>query len=543
MDPKPVTTDVVIVGAGVTGLYQLYRALQAGFTATVLEAGDGVGGTWYWNRYPQARFDSESYTYVYIFSKELFEEWEWSEHFAGQPEIERYFNHFVDRFELRKHVRFNAKVTSAVFDEQSGTYTVQAADGGTYVTRYLIAATGVLSVPFYPEVPGREEFQGEAYHTGLWPAEPVDFTGKRVAVIGTGASGVQLIPAIADEVESLTVYQRSPNWCTPLNNRPLTPEEQADLRVNYEKIREEISTNPSGFLHETNERTSDQDSREERLAFFEQLWNSQGFRKMTANYADFFDNEAVNREFCDFLEDKIRSIVEDPVTADKLIPKNHLYGQKRPPFVTGYYEVYNRPNVSLINLHETPMERVTATGIETADGLREFDIIVWATGFDFGSGALNRMGIVGRGGVPLTKSWEDGVRSYLGLQTVGFPNLFFPGGPHGAGANVPRYTSDQVDFVMELLELARKEGYDVIEPTEEAEREWLEMVNTMAEFSPLKEKVSYFFGSNIPGKPRQLLLNPAGRVTLFEHFDKNRENGYAGFELSRSTPERGLGRV
>ena len=523
--------DMLIVGAGITGLYQLYRALEAGLSAVLLEAGSGIGGTWFWNRYPEARFDSESYTYAYLFSKELYEEWRWSEHFAAQPEIEYYLNHVADRFELRRHVRLNARVTSAVFDEKSGTYTVQASDGSTHVARYLVAATGVLSVPFFPNVAGREDFAGESYHTGLWPAKPVDFKGKRVAVIGTGSSGVQIVPAIADQVASVTVYQRSPNWCTPLNNRPITEEEQQELRANFESIKQTLDTSISGFLHQPHNRASTDDSFEERQAFYEKLWHSPGFSKMTANYTDFFTKPELRQEFSEFIASKIRGIVKDPATADRLIPKDHIYAGKRPPYATGFYEAFNKPNVRLASLKETPIQKVTATGIETAEGFEEFDIIVWATGFDFAR-AVQRMGIRGRNGVLLEDAWRDGPSTFLGIQAAGFPNLFFPGGPHGAAANNPRYNGDQVDFTTELLAYMREHGYDVVEPSQTAEDDWSNAVNTMAAYSPFSPEHSYFFGSNIPGKPRKILLNPAGRGMLFDVMAKSRQAQFNTFLMS-----------
>jgi cation diffusion facilitator CzcD-associated flavoprotein CzcO len=538
MDVTPPSTvadvDVLVVGAGITGIYQLYRAREAGFSALLLEAGGGVGGTWYWNRYPGARFDSESYTYAYLFSRELFDEWEWREHFAEQPETERYLNHVVDRFDLRRHMRFGARVSAAVYDEPSATWAVMIGDGGSQVrARYLVAATGVLSVPYFPDVPGREDFRGESYHTGLWPTTPVDFAGKRVAVVGTGSSGVQIIPAIAGEVASLTVYQRTANWCTPLNNRPITSEEQAWLRADFEAIRATLNTSATGFLHQPCDRATFDDDEDERRAFFEHMWRSPGFTKLTSNYRDVTLDPAANAEWCAFVAGKIRDIVTDPAIAERLIPRDHRFAEKRPPFVTDYYETYNRPNVTLVDLDKTPILRVTERGIETAEGERAFDIVVWATGFDFGTGALLRMGIRGRDGLALADHWADGARTFLGIHTAGFPNLFFPGGPHAAAGNNPRYNGDQVDFVTDTLCWLRDHGYDTIEVGPEAEEAWTSMVDRGASQSPFGE-ISYYFGSNIPGKPRRYLLNSGGRPKLFKELARVRDTGYAAFRLSRS---------
>jgi cation diffusion facilitator CzcD-associated flavoprotein CzcO len=529
--------DVLVVGAGITGIYQLYRAREAGFSVQLLEAGDGVGGTWYWNRYPGARFDSESYTYAYLFSQELFEDWEWREHFAEQPETERYLNHVVDRFDLRHHIRFGAKVTSAVFDEPSGTWTVVA--GGTARrARFVVAATGIFSVPYFPDVPGRDDFRGESHHTAAWPTTPVDVTGKRVAVIGTGSSGVQLIPAIADEVASLTVYQRTANWCTPLNNAPITAAEQAQLRADFVAMRATLNTSVHGFLHPAHDRATFDDAREERWAFFEKMWNSPGFTKLTSNYTDLLLDPAANAEWCAFITEKVRGIVDDPATADKLIPRDHRFGEKRPPFVTGYYEAYNEPNVSLVDLTETPIVRLTGDGIETADGVRPCDVVVWATGFDFGTGALVRMGIRGRDGVALEDHWAEGPKTFLGVQAAGFPNLFFPGGPHAAAGNNPRYNGDQVDFITDALAYVRDHGYDTIEASPAAEGEWTAMVDRGAAQAPSFGECSYYFGTNIPGKPRKYLLNSGGRPKLFKEIAKVVETGYAAFRLSSDGGDR-----
>jgi cation diffusion facilitator CzcD-associated flavoprotein CzcO len=526
--------DVLVVGAGITGIYQLYRAREEGFSALLIEAGAGVGGTWYWNRYPGARFDSESYTYAYLFSEDLFNEWEWREHFAEQPEIERYLNHVVDRFDLRRDIRLGARVTSATFDESSATWTVVTDDGAARRARFLVAATGVLSVPYFPAVPGRQDFGGESYHTGLWPSAPVDFTGKRVAVVGTGSSGVQIVPAIVDRVASLTVYQRTPNWCTPLNNGPITAEEQTRLREEFASICETLHTSPAGFLHQAHDRATFDDPEEERREFYERMWRSPGFSKIISHYTDLLFDDAANAAWCDFIADKVRSIVHDPATAERLIPKDHRFGEKRPPFVAGYYEAFNDPKVSLVDLGETPILRVTETGLETSQGVEEYDVIVWATGFDFGTGALARMGIRGRRGLALVDHWADGPATFLGIQTVGFPNLFFPGGPHAAAGNNPRYNGDQVDFITDTLVSLRDRGYDTIEVDPADEERWTSMVDTGAAASPFGES-SYFFGSNIPGKPRRYLLNSGGRPKLFKEIRRVVDNDYEAFRLSRSS--------
>jgi cation diffusion facilitator CzcD-associated flavoprotein CzcO len=388
-----------------------------------------------------------------------------------------------------------------------------------------------LSVPYFPEIPGRQDFRGEQHHTGLWPAEAVDVAGKRVAVVGTGSSGVQLIAAIADDVAALTVYQRTAHWCTPLNNRPITPDEQAQLRAEFDSIREILNTSPAGFLHQPHDRGAFDDSDDERRAFFERMWSSPGFSKLTSNYTDLLFDERANAEWCEFIAAKIRSIVKDPETADKLIPKGHRYGEHRPPFVTNYYEMYNKPNVSLVDVKATPMVRLTETGIETTDGAQEFDIIVWATGFDFGTGALLRMGVRGRGGLALEDHWADGPSTFLGVQTSGFPNFFFPGGPHAAAGNNPRYNGDQVDFITDALIYARDHGYDTIEVDPSAEEDWTNMVDRNAVKPPSFGQSSYYFGANIPGKPRRYLLNSAGRPKLFAVIAEQKENDFKAFRL------------
>jgi cation diffusion facilitator CzcD-associated flavoprotein CzcO len=532
--PTSEPVDVLVVGAGITGLYQLHRALEEGFTAELVEAGDGVGGTWFWNRYPGARFDSESYTYGYLFSRELFDEWEWQEHFAGQPEIERYLNHVVDRFDLRRHLRLHSPVTSAVWDDASAAWTVTTGDGAVTRARFLVAATGVLSVPYIPDVPGRDDFRGVQHHTGRWPAEPVDMVGKRVAVIGTSSSGVQVVPAIADEAAEVTVYQRSANWCTPLNNRPITPAEQAQLRTDFEQLREVLATSIHGFAHPMNPKSAFDDPPDERQAFFDEMWASPGFMKFTSNYIDILDNPEANAEWCEFIAGKIRAAVHDPDTAERLIPKDHRYGEKRPPYVTGYFEAFNRPNVELVDLRDTPIVRVTEHGIECPAYERQHDVIVWATGFDFGTGAMLRMGIVGRDGVALTDHWADGPTTFLGLQTAGFPNLFTITGPGSPSvlSNMIVSIEQHVEWVADCVDYLRERNIRSIEPTIDAQEAWVEHVNEVGHTTLYPRANSWYMGANIPGKPRVFMPYIGGVGTYRQKCDEIAAAGYTGFTLT-----------
>jgi cation diffusion facilitator CzcD-associated flavoprotein CzcO len=534
VEPADIRTrdaEVLIIGAGVTGIYQLFRLTEAGFDVKLLEAGSGVGGVWHWNRYPMARFDSESYTYGYFFSKELFQEWQWKERFAGQPETESYLNYVVDRFQLRDRIELNFRVVSAVWDEADCRWQILSSDGQVRHARHVVAATGLLSVPFYPAVPGREAFTGLSYHTGSWPAEGVDFVGKRVAVVGTGSSGVQIIPPIAEVAAELTVYQRTANWCTPLNNSFLTSDEHAKLRESYAEMRATLRQSESGFLHRPSGKMTFEATSEERWQLYEKLWNSPGFAKTLSNFDDIKDARA-NALFCAFLEHKIREIVQDPDVAEALIPRDHGYGMKRPPFVNGYYECFNKSSVSLVDLKTDPIAEITSDGIATRAGKRVFDIIVWATGFDAGTGALLRLNLVGVDGRTLRDHWADGPQTYLGIQSSGFPNFYFPGGPHGGGlGNLPRSTEIQVDFIARLLRYVRMHGYGRVEAEPEAERAWTsgiyeraKQVNTAAS--------SWFLGANVPGKPTRFLLYPGGQTDYSRAIAELTGDRFSGFAMS-----------
>jgi cation diffusion facilitator CzcD-associated flavoprotein CzcO len=534
VDIKPVEQfDAIIIGAGIAGMYQLYRLRQLGLAVRVYEAGSGVGGTWYWNRYPGCRFDSESYSYGYSFSEELLQEWEWSEHFAAQPETLRYLNHVADKFDLRRDIQFNARITSATYDEAGNCWEIQTENGGRARAPFLITAIGVLSAPQMPKIPGLEDYQGEWYHTGLWPHTPVNFAGKRVGVIGTGATAVQLITEIAKEVGHLTVFQRTPNFCAPLRNTPIDAETQKKIKASYPEIFKRCSETPAAFLHDFDPRSVFDVSPQERQEFYEKLWAAPGFTKWLGVFRDVLSDLKANETFAEFVRNKIRERVKDPKVAEKLIPRDHPFGTKRVPLESGYYEVYNQDNVVLVDLHETPIERITAKGIKTSAAEYEFDIIIFATGFDAVTGAFNRIDFRGVGGQTLKDKWADGPHTYLGLQSAGFPNLFTLVGPHNGATfcNIPRCIEQNVMWVTECLRYMRQHDYKRIEATVEAEDAWTEHVAEMANRTLLPLADSWFMGANTPGKARNFLLYAGGAPNYRKKCEEVVANGYEGFRL------------
>ncbi len=439
-EPAASHFDAIVIGAGISGLYQLIRLHELGMTVRVFEAGTDVGGTWYWNRYPGARFDSESYSYQFSFSKELLAEWDWQEHFAPQPETLRYLQHVADRFDLRRDIQFSSRVKSAYWDEAALNWAVTLETGERFTSRFLITAVGPLSAPTMPNIPGVDSFKGQAFHTYKWPHEPVDFDGKRVAVIGTGATGVQTIQEVAKTAGQLTVFQRTPNWCTPLHNRKITPEEMQRIRADYPAMFQRCKETFSCFLHTADLRGTFEVSAEERQAFWEELYASPGFGIWVGNFKDILTDRAANKAISDFVANKIRQRVKDPVTAEKLIPKNHGFGTRRVPMETHYYEVYNQPNVELVDLHETPIERVTETGIKTAAKDYEFDIIVYATGFDAITGSFDRIDIRGTDGPEAEGSLEARARDLSGRNGRRLSQYDDADGPaHGAGEHPPQH--------------------------------------------------------------------------------------------------------
>ncbi|MCY3569248.1 MAG: NAD(P)/FAD-dependent oxidoreductase, partial [Chloroflexi bacterium] len=481
--------------------------------------------------------DSESYTYGYSFSKDLLDEWDWSEHFAGQPETLRYLNHVVDKFDLRKHMQFGCQVEEATFDEDGCFWRVRLKDGREITGRFLLTAMGMLSAATLPRIKGRDDFEGESWHTYYWPHEPVELAGKRVAVIGTGATGVQVISEIADKVGELTVFQRRPNWCAPLHNDRIDEESLADIKSSYDEIFEICRRNAGGFLHSPDPRKFRDVPREERLELWEKIYAARGFSVWMSNFIDTGINPEANAEYSAFIADKIRSRVHDPVTAEKLIPTDHGFGTRRVPLETRYYEAYNREHVHLIDINETPIERITPTGLRTSERDYEFDLIIYATGFDAITGAFDRINMTGSDGLALRDKWAESPDTLLGMQTSGFPNLLMLSGPQGGSVstNYPRGIETAVDWISDLLVYMRVHGYRRVEANAEAESAWRQHVQEMYQFQLMSKVKSWFTGynSNVDGHdaPR-LMIYPGGAPRYRERLEEVAANDYEGFTLS-----------
>lgn len=510
MTQRPETDyEVIVIGAGVAGIYQIKRLIDHGIRATVLEGSDNLGGTWYNNRYPGARFDSESYTYGYSFSDEVLKEWHWKERFSSQPENLRYLNYVADKFDLRKHMQFNSKVEAAHFDDDKGIWQLRLSDGREMSSRFVIMAIGLLSQPTLPNIQGMDDFKGPSFHTYYWPHEGVDLKGKKVGIIGTGATAIQIIPVIAEEAEELYVFQRRPNWSAPLNNSEISDAEMTDIRSRYDEIFENCSLSPGGFEHRPDRRSFYDVSREERLALWDRLYDEPGFGIWLANFREIFMDEAANAEFSEYIADRIRQRVKDPETADKLIPKDHGFGVQRVPLETRYFEAYNRDNVHLIDIQENPLERVTESGLRTAAGDHDLDVIIYSTGFDAMTGAFDHIDIRGVDGASLKDKWFEAPATFLGMMVHGFPNLLMPNGPQSGSAstNYPRGIESGVNWLMDLLEFMHEHGYTRAEPTEEAEQQWTAEVVEMYKIMLMRKAKSWFTGynSNVKG-------HEAGRV-------------------------------
>jgi cation diffusion facilitator CzcD-associated flavoprotein CzcO len=509
--------DAIIIGAGMSGLYQLYRLRELGMRARVFEAGTGVGGTWYWNRYPGARFDSESYSYSYSFSEELLAEWNWSEHFSGQPETLSYLNHVADRFDLRRDIQFCSRVAAAHWQEVARRWDVTLEDGSLHSARFLITAVGPLSAPTMPRIEGVKTFQGQSCHTARWPHEPVSFVGKRVAVIGTGATGVQTIQEVAKTVGHLTVFQRTPNWCAPLHNSTIDAATMAEIKAGYPEMFQRCQETFACFLHTPDPRGTFEVTPEEREAFWEKLYAERGFGIWQGNFRDILTDRAANAAISDFVARKIRQRVKDPKVAEKLIPKNHGFGTRRVPLETRYYEVYNQPNVVLVDINETPIERITPTGIKTSDAEYAFDIIIYATGFDAITGSFDRIDIRGVDGLRLKDKWADGPQTYLGVLVTNFPNMMMLMGPHTALGNIPRSIEYNVDWVTRLLRHARDRGLTRVEAMDAGVTSWTDHVKSCGVGLLSNEVNSWMTGinSNVEGKQTRIVARYSGSAPAY----------------------------
>lgn len=529
--------EVVVVGAGVAGIYQIKRLKDLGVDAIVLEGNADLGGTWYNNRYPGARFDSESFTYGYSFSRELLDEWHWTEHFSPQPETLRYLNHVADKFGLREHIQFNSRVEAMVFDEDWDIWTLTLTDGRTVTTRFVITALGILSIPTMPKIDGLDSFKGTAFHPFYWPHEPFSLKGKRVGVIGTGATAIQFIPEIAKEAEHLTVFQRRPNWAAPLNNGPIDEEEMARIRARYDEIFAACARTPGGFEHEPDRRPFFEVSREERIELWDRLYDGPGFGIWLSNFVEIFTDEEANAEFSEYIAERIRGRVNDPEIAEKLIPKDHGFGIQRVPLETGYFETYNRDNVELVDSSETPIERITPNGLRTSDRDFEFDVIIYATGFDSFTGAFDRIDIRGAGGRKLRDKWADGPITWLGLAVHDMPNMVMIAGPQTSATNFPRGAELAVDWITPLLEFMWSRGYTRFDANEDAEAAWFQHVKDMYQGLLLRKAQSWITGynSNIEGheygKTRYNIYNGGG-PKYTKTLQQTADNDYDGMSFS-----------
>jgi cation diffusion facilitator CzcD-associated flavoprotein CzcO len=526
--------DVVIIGAGMAGLYQLHRVRELGMSVRVIEAGSDLGGTWYWNRYPGARLDSESYSYAFSFSRELLDEWQWTEHFAAQPETLRYVNFVADKFDLRRDITFNRKVLAAHWQEDKGSWLLSFDNGEQMSARFLITAIGNLSVPSLPRLEGMDRFKGFSCHTAEWPHEPVRFDGKRVAVIGTGPTGIQVIQEVAKTAGSLTVFQRTGNWSAPLNNSAITQEQNQALRASHQDIFQRCMESNQGFLHKPDPRRATELSAAEREAFWEKRYGEPGFAIWMGNFRDVLVDREANALMSEFVARKVHQRVRDPAVAAKLIPKNHGFGVRRLPLETNYLEVYNQDNVELVDILETPIECVTAHGIKTTDRDFEFDMIIYATGFDALTGAFDRIDFRGTGGQRLKEQWMPGARTFLGVLNAGFPNLLMVLGPMGALGNFPRGIEYSAGWVSSLLRHMRDRGHTRVEAPPDSVDAWMQVVEASSKglLSTGVDSWTTGVNTNVAGKNKRVLAMYTGTGPAFRgRADAVAAGGYRELDL------------
>jgi cyclohexanone monooxygenase len=530
--------DAVVVGAGFAGLYMLLKLRELGLSARVIEAGDGIGGTWYWNRYPGARCDIESLEYQYGFEDDLPREWDWTERYATQPEILKYINHVADRFDLRAGIQLETRVTGAAFDDATNRWSVTTDRGDRFSAKYCIMATGCLSSRRVPDFKGLDSFEGNWYHTGYWPHEGVDFTGKRVGIIGTGSSAIQSIPIIAAQAKHLTVFQRTANFSVPAHNAPIDLAYASEMKEKYTEVRQRARASAGGILaREINDKSALEVDAEERQREFESRWAQGGFA-IGGAYIDLAINPQANDTAAEFVRAKIRATVNDPAVAELLCPKDYPFATKRLCVDTNYFETFNRDNVTLVSVKDSPIEEITPKGLRTAEAEYEFDAIVFATGFDAMTGALLNIDIRGRDGLRLEQKWEHGPRSYLGIQVAGFPNLFTITGPGSPSvlSNMIVSIEQHVDWISDCLAYLREHEMQTIEATTEAEDAWVEHVNQVADLTLYPRANSWYIGANIPGKPRVFMPYVGGVGVYAEKCNQVAAAGYEGFALDTPQP-------
>ena len=525
--------DAVIVGAGFSGLYMLHLLRGMGLSAQVIEAGPSVGGTWYWNSYPGARCDVESLNYCYTFDPQLQREWQWTERYPAQPEILRYLNHVADRFDLRRDIALGVRVSASHYDDKSGQWKVSTDDGRDISAQFCIMATGCLSTARLPDIPGLNKFRGRWFHTGQWPQTPIDFTGEAVGVIGTGSTGIQLIPTVARQARKLVVFQRTPNFSVPARNRPLTQKEVEEHNAIFEEHNRQARISLFGVPWPLNMQMALDDAPQARRERYEAAWTAGGATPMLTSYIDLLANEKANETAADFVREKIRGIVKDPDVAALLSPKDHPIGTKRICVDTDYYTTFNRNNVELVDLKSSPIVEITEEGVRTAAASLKLDSLIFATGFDAMTGSLFAIDIRGRGGLKLQEKWNQGPRSYLGLMSEGFPNLFTVTGPGSPSvlSNVVVSIEQHVEWIAACIRHMRTSGKRIIEPLLASENKWVEHVNEVANTTLYPKANSWYVGANIPGKPRVFTPYVGGVGTYRQLCDEIAAKGYEGFRL------------
>ncbi len=537
--------DAIVIGGGITGIYQTYLLRKMGLDVKAYEAGADLGGTWYWNRYPGCRLDTESFAYGYFAIKGILPDWTWTEHFAGQPELLRYVRGAAEKMNVRGAYQFNTRVVSAHYDEPANRWRLTLDDGTQATCQYLISAAGPLSATRMPQIEGIQSFAGESYHSSRWPHDAgdaalpreIDFSGRRVGVIGTGATGVQIIPVVARTAAQLHVFQRTPNWCIPLGNSPIPEEKMKEIRAGYGELLELLKSTPTAFPYQRNTKKASEATEAERRAFFESLYNMPGYGIWLSNYRDLLVDRQANRYLSDFITDRIRQRVHDPAVAEKLIPANHAFGSRRVPMETNYYEVYNQPNVHLVDISKAPITRITPRGIETSAGQMDLDVIVYATGFNGVTGALDRIDIRGRDGLQLRTAWEDGPSTYLGLQVSGFPNFFTLVGAHNGAAfcNIGVCGGLQVEWVTQMIGYMRQQALSYSEPQEQAQEWWTAKVYDEFSRTLLADADAWWVKTTVQpdGSLRRRALIYAGDAPKYREIcDEVADAGYKGFRLA-----------